>query len=111
MSYVFSRAVEVKSKDRIFLNLELAICIHKQVSGLKITVQDIGRMNEFDSTAYLINKVLKVSIGQWLLRTNDLVKIGLHKFLNKVAKLYHVKFLPELILKSALCNNNELTFR
>jgi len=43
-------------------------------------------VNVFEAAADLINKVLEVSIGQGLLRSNDLVKVGLHQLLDQVAK-------------------------
>lgn len=44
-------------------NFEITVCIEKQVGWFEIAVDDIGRMESFQSAESLINKVLGVIVG------------------------------------------------
>jgi hypothetical protein len=66
-------------------NLEFTIRIHQQVAWLQVAVEDIGRVDIFESSTELVDKVLEMSIRQGLFRADNLVQIGFHEFLDQVA--------------------------
>jgi len=51
-------------------NFEFAICVDKKISWLQIAVQNVGRVDIFQTTKSLVNERLEMGIGQWLARTD-----------------------------------------
>lgn len=85
-SNVWLCIVTESTRQSEITDLELAVGVDEQVAGLQVTVENISRVDVFEAAADLINKVLEVSVGQGLLRSNNLVKVGLHQLLDQVAK-------------------------
>lgn len=67
-------------------NLQLAIRVDQQVTGLQITVQDIRGVNILQTAQDLINEGLEVRIGQGLARTDDSGQITFHQFCKVVRR-------------------------
>ena len=65
-------------------NLQLAVGIDKQVAGLEIAVQDVGRVNVLETAENLVDEGLEVGVGQGLATADDSCKITLHEFLVQV---------------------------
>lgn len=61
-------------------DFQLAIGIDQQVTGLQISVQNIGRMDILQSAKNLVDEGLEMGIGQRLSRTNDGGQIAFHQF-------------------------------
>ena len=63
------------------LHLEVAITVQQKIGGLKIPMNDICRMNGFESTKGLVDKILGMIIGE-VLCPDDAVHVCFHEFLN-----------------------------
>lgn len=61
-------------------NLQLAIRVDEKVSGLQITVQNVGRMDVFETAEDLVNEGLEMGVGEGLSGANDSGQIALHQF-------------------------------
>ncbi len=75
-----SRASQTKIAD-----LEIAICIEKQVGWLEISVKNVGGVHSLESAEGLVDEILAMVIGQ-VLCTDNTVHIGFHKLLRNVRK-------------------------
>lgn len=60
-------------------NLEFAVRVDQQISGLQVTVQDIRRVDVLETAQNLVDKRLEVGVGKRLARTNDCGEIALHQ--------------------------------
>lgn len=61
-------------------NFQIAILVQEDVARLKVTVYDVGRVQELEGSENLVDEVLNV-LGQKLLsRANHFAQISLHQF-------------------------------
>lgn len=60
-------------------NLEFAIGIYQQVSGLQVTVEHVGRVNVLETAEDLVDEGLEVGIGQGLAGSDNGGEIALHQ--------------------------------
>lgn len=65
-------------------DLELTVGVDKKVSGLEITVKNVGRVHVLEPTKDLINEGLEVSVGQGLTRPDDSRQVALHQLCERV---------------------------
>lgn len=72
---------EASSQTKV-ANLELAVCIDQQVSGLEITVQHVGRVDVLETAEDLVDEGLEMGIGQGLAGTDNGSKIAFHELCN-----------------------------
>jgi hypothetical protein len=61
-------------------DLQLTVRIDKQIAGLQISVEDIGRVDVLQATKNLVDEGLEMGIRQRLPRTDDCRQITFHKF-------------------------------
>jgi hypothetical protein len=73
------------SRKTKITNLELAVGIDEQVTGLEITMKDVGAVNVLETTEDLIDERLKVSVSKRLTRTNDGREIAFHQLYHQSA--------------------------
>lgn len=66
------------SRQAEIADLELAIGINEQVSGLQISMKDVGGVDVFETAQNLVNEGLEVSVGEGLPGTDDSRQITLH---------------------------------
>ena len=60
-------------------NLELAVGIDQQVTGLKITVKHVCRVDVLEAAENLVDEGLEVSVGKWLAGPDDSSEIAFHQ--------------------------------
>lgn len=65
-----------KSHDLFYLSIEM---YQQEITGLDVSVDDIGRVHEQQTSENLIDEVLDVVVGQVLSRIDHSVQIGLHQ--------------------------------
>ena len=82
-SNVVRLVTEATGKTEI-ANLQLAVGIDEQVTGLEIAMQDIGRVDVLETAENLVDEGLEVGVGQGLAAADDSCKITLHQFLVQV---------------------------
>lgn len=75
---------EASSQAKV-ANLELAVSVDKQIARLKITMEDIGRVDVFQATQNLVDKGLEVGVGQRLAGPYDGGQIALHELCANVS--------------------------
>lgn len=56
----------------------------EQVGRFDITVENVGRVKELQAFEDLVNDVLDVLVGEFLVRLNDLVEINFHVICHKI---------------------------
>ena len=66
------------SREAEIANLQLAIGIDEQVSRLQVTMEDIGRVDVFQSTQNLVDKGLEVGVGEGLPGPDNGREIAFH---------------------------------
>ena len=64
-------------------NLEIASCVQQQVTGLQVTMEDIGRVDVLEAPENLVEKVANVVITESL-GLEQLVEVSLHQALDNV---------------------------
>ena len=64
-------------------NLEIASCVQQQVTGLQVTMEDIGRVDILEAPENLVEKVANVVITESL-GLEQLVEVSLHQALDNV---------------------------
>ena len=69
---------EATSKTKI-ADLELAVGVHQEIAGLKISVEDVRRVYVFQPTKNLVDEGLEVGVCEWLARPYDGCEIALHE--------------------------------
>lgn len=62
----------------------MTILIDQNVAGLQVSVYDIGWVDVFQSTQYLIQEVANVFFTQLLLRVDDAMQITLHEIKDNI---------------------------
>lgn len=77
---------ETSGKTKV-ANLELAVGIDEQVSGLQVTVQNVGGVDVFETAKNLVDEGLEVSVSQRLARTDDGSKIAFHQLYSMLSAL------------------------
>lgn len=65
-------------------NLELAVGIDEQVTGLQVAVQDVGGVDVFQTTKNLVDEGLEVGVGQGLAGADNGRQVALHELLVEV---------------------------
>lgn len=60
-------------------NLELAVCIDEQITGLEVAMKNVGRVNILEAAKDLVNERLKVRVSQGLTRSDDSRQVTLHE--------------------------------
>jgi hypothetical protein len=60
-------------------NLELTTFVEKDIAGLQVSVDDVGRVKVVAATQELVHKVLHVLVGKLLSRVNDSMHVSLHQ--------------------------------
>jgi hypothetical protein len=75
---------ETSSQTKI-ANLELAVGVHKQVSGLEIAMEHIGRVDVFQAAQDLVDEGLEVGVGKRLAGSDDSGQIALHQLCEPVS--------------------------
>jgi hypothetical protein len=60
-------------------NLELAVGIDEQVAGLEIAVQDVGRVDVFETAQDLVDEGLEMRVGEGLAGADNGGQIALHE--------------------------------
>ena len=60
-------------------NLELAVGVNEEVARLKISMEDVGRVNVLQTAQDLVDKGLEVGVCEWLTRADDRSQITLHE--------------------------------
>lgn len=48
-------------------DLELAVGVDEQISGLEVAVENVGGVNVLEAAEGLVDEGLEVGVGQWLL--------------------------------------------
>ena len=64
-------------------DLEITSRVEKEVAGLEVPVEDVGRVDVLQATQYLVEEVADVVIAQSL-GLQELVKVRLHQTLNYI---------------------------
>ena len=64
-------------------NFEIACCVHQQVAGLQVPMEDVGRVDVFEAPENLIEEVANVVITESL-SLEQLVQVSLHQALDNV---------------------------
>lgn len=82
-SNIVGLVAEATGKTEI-ANLQLAVGIDEQVTGLEIAVQDVGRVDVLETAENLVDEGLEVSVGQGLAAADNGSQITLHQFLVQV---------------------------
>lgn len=84
-SYVFRHVPSIllgvdreTSREAEVANLQLAVGVDEQVSGLQVTVKDISRVDIFQSAQNLVDKGLEVGVGEGLARPDNSREITFH---------------------------------
>lgn len=60
-------------------NLQLAVGVDEEVSGLQVTVEDIGRVDVLETAENLVDKRLEVGVGQGLAGSDNGSEVALHE--------------------------------
>ena len=60
-------------------NFQIAVLVQENVARLKITVYDVGRVEELKGSENLVDEVLNVLCQKLLSRANDPAQISLHQ--------------------------------
>ena len=60
-------------------NFQIAVLVQENVARLKITVYDVGRVEELKGSENLVDEVLNVLCQKLLSRANDPAQISLHE--------------------------------
>ena len=60
-------------------NFQIAVLVQENVARLKITVYDVGRVEELKGSENLVDEVLNVLCQELLSRANDPAQISLHQ--------------------------------
>lgn len=92
-SILFGVDGEAASKTKI-ANLELTVGIHKEVTGLEISVEDIGGVDVLEAAEDLVNEGLEVGVGKRLARTDNGGQITFHQLC--MSKLASVRLAGEV---------------
>ena len=69
----------IASSEAEVANLEFAVGIDKQVTGLQISVENVGGMDVLEAAEDLIDKGLKVGVREGLAGPNNGCQITFHK--------------------------------
>jgi hypothetical protein len=69
---------EASSQTKV-TNLELAVRVYKQVSGLKIAVEDIGGVDVLQTAQDLVDEGLEVGVCKGLARADDGCQVAFHE--------------------------------
>ena len=71
--YVFSHEASVfvwiyreAAGETKVTDFELTVCVHEKIAGLEISMQDVGRVDIFQTAEDLIDERLEVRVGQGL---------------------------------------------
>lgn len=70
-------------------NLELAVGIDQQITGLEITVENVRRVDVLETAENLVDEGLEVSVCKWLAGPDDGSKIALHQLCIMNPRLVH----------------------
>lgn len=72
------------TRETEIANLELAVGVDEEVTGLQVAVKDIGGVDVLETAEDLVDERLEVCVGQRLARSDDGGKIALHELFVKV---------------------------
>ena len=75
---------DTSSKTKV-TNFQFAVGVDQKIAGLQIAMNNTCGMDVQQTAQELVNKVLKVRIGQGLAGADDLVKIRLHELLHNIS--------------------------
>lgn len=70
-----------RPRESKIADLQVAVGVEEQIRWFEITVDDIGRVQRLKGAKCLIDKVLRMVIGQ-VLCSDDTVHVGLHQLLD-----------------------------
>jgi len=96
-------------------NLQLAVGIDEQVAGLEVAVQDVCRVDVFETAENLVDEGLEVGVGQGLATADDGGQITFHQFFVEVdlvvaagaAGDVHVEETCDLVMGQLVLNRKE----
>jgi hypothetical protein len=75
---------EPSSQSKI-TNLQFTVGIDQQISGLQISMEDVGRVDVFQSAEDLVDEGLEMCVGEGLAGSNDGSKIAFHEFCIRIS--------------------------
>ena len=75
---------ESSSQSKI-ANLQFAVGIDQEISGLQVAMKDIRRVDIFQSAQDLVDERLEMCIGEGLAGSNDGSKIAFHKLCIRIS--------------------------
>lgn len=87
VSRIFLRVHGETSSQAKIANLELAVCVHEEITGFEISVEDVCGMYELQATQDLVDEGLEMGISQWLAGSDDGGQVAFHEFWHSISGL------------------------
>ena len=67
-------------------NFQLTVRVDQEIARLQVSMEDIGRVDVFETTQDLINEGLEVSVGKRLTRPDDSSQVAFHELCHRSEK-------------------------
>ena len=68
------------SRETEITDLQLTVRVHEQVSGLQVSVENVGGVDVFQTAEDLVDEGLEVCVGEGLTGSDDCCEIAFHEF-------------------------------
>jgi hypothetical protein len=91
VSRILFRIIREASRETEVTDLELAVGVDQKVTGLQVSMEDVGGVDILETAEDLVDEGLEVSIGQWLPRSDDGRKIAFHQLCTGLVYPYEIK--------------------